>query len=191
MGQVALGIRSLLVKLGLFVLFAALLAWALGGTLLPRVEVGRGAEAAGEGGTWYWRIEVGGPQRDGVDPKRPRWRLAFAPDGEPRDRVAVEPPWQDAAGPVVVGRGDWAGTWYGGRRGSTWTLVRRARPEGEGTIVLEAGRRVEIERALARLEDGEAPWEGATPPATSAVPAASEGAAGDPATDDARTPSGE
>ena len=36
MGQVYLGFRSLLVKIAVFVVMAALLAWALGGTLWPK-----------------------------------------------------------------------------------------------------------------------------------------------------------
>ena len=40
MGQVYLGFRSLLVKLAVFVVMAALLAWAIGGTLWPRTAVG-------------------------------------------------------------------------------------------------------------------------------------------------------
>ena len=40
MGQVYLGFRSLLVKFAVFVVMAALLAWAIGGTLWPRTAVG-------------------------------------------------------------------------------------------------------------------------------------------------------
>ena len=39
MGQVYLGFRSLLFKIAVFVVMAALLAWALGGTLWPRVAM--------------------------------------------------------------------------------------------------------------------------------------------------------
>ena len=39
MGQIYLGFRSLLVKIAIFVVMAALLAWALGGTLWPKTEV--------------------------------------------------------------------------------------------------------------------------------------------------------
>ena len=39
MGQFALGIRSLLIRLAVFFVMAVLLAWALGGTLWPRAEV--------------------------------------------------------------------------------------------------------------------------------------------------------
>lgn len=39
MWQVVLGLRSLLVKIAIFVTMAALLAWALGGTLWPRTSI--------------------------------------------------------------------------------------------------------------------------------------------------------
>ncbi|MGA0173777.1 MAG: hypothetical protein ACO3NL_09065 [Phycisphaerales bacterium] len=39
MWQVVLGLRSLLVKIAVFVVMAALLAWALGGTLWPRTSI--------------------------------------------------------------------------------------------------------------------------------------------------------
>ena len=39
MWQVLLGLRSLLVKIAVFVVMAALLAWALGGTLWPRTSI--------------------------------------------------------------------------------------------------------------------------------------------------------
>ena len=39
MGQLALGLRSLIVRLTIFVIMAALLAWALGGTLFPRPTI--------------------------------------------------------------------------------------------------------------------------------------------------------
>lgn len=39
MGQVYLGFRSLLVKIVVFVVMAALLAWAIGGTLWPRTAI--------------------------------------------------------------------------------------------------------------------------------------------------------
>lgn len=39
MGQVLLGLRSLFVRIAIFVTMAALLAWALGGTLWPRTSI--------------------------------------------------------------------------------------------------------------------------------------------------------
>jgi hypothetical protein len=39
MGQFTLGLRSLLIRSTIFVVMAALLAWALGGTLFPRPAI--------------------------------------------------------------------------------------------------------------------------------------------------------
>ncbi len=58
MGQVALGFRSLLVRAAVFFIMAALLAWALGGTLWPRA-VGVFVDTASfQGEDWAWRAEV-------------------------------------------------------------------------------------------------------------------------------------
>lgn len=60
MGQLALGLRSLLVKVAIFFVLAAALAWALGGTLFPRpARVSYpGVEFAGS--VWHVRLSVGG-----------------------------------------------------------------------------------------------------------------------------------
>ena len=59
MGQVALGLRSLVVRIIVFVVMAALLAWALGGTLWPRPvhAVQRPVVDAG-GQQWGWRVTI-------------------------------------------------------------------------------------------------------------------------------------
>lgn len=71
MGQVALGFRSLLAKAAIFFVMAALLAWALGGTLWPRpVVVDFEPVVAGDVGYW-WRLSVDANVNDG----QPRWML--------------------------------------------------------------------------------------------------------------------
>lgn len=58
MGQLALGFRSLLVRAAVFFIMAALLAWALGGTLWPRA-VGVFIDTASfQGEDWAWRAKV-------------------------------------------------------------------------------------------------------------------------------------
>ena len=75
MGQVALGFRSLFIKLTIFVIMAALLAWALGGTLWPRAEIADQTPITLNGDAYFWRLEAGGgtirSRRDG----EARWRL--------------------------------------------------------------------------------------------------------------------
>ncbi|MBG83107.1 MAG: hypothetical protein CMJ40_01010 [Phycisphaerae bacterium] len=75
MGQVALGFRSLLVRAAVFFIMAALLAWALGGTLWPRA-VGVFVDAAAfQGESWAWRAEVDESPKPSGKPSRPP--LAF------------------------------------------------------------------------------------------------------------------
>jgi len=59
MGQVALGLRSLVVRIVVFFIMAALLAWALGGTLWPRPVSAIQRPVINAGGVqWGWRVTV-------------------------------------------------------------------------------------------------------------------------------------
>jgi len=120
MGQVALGLRSLLVRLAIFVAMAALLAWALGGTLFPRAEltrIGESVQAAER--SWQWEIKVGGKVRG-----ERRFQLVGAALHDDRSRIVLtEAAWVDVAGPVALA-------------GSTDRLavaVRSMRDEGNDT----------------------------------------------------------
>lgn len=57
MGQVALGLRNMLVRIAVFVVMAALLAWALGGTLWPQ-PVSAVQRPVIESGGWQWGWQV-------------------------------------------------------------------------------------------------------------------------------------
>lgn len=100
MGQVLLGFRSLLIKLALFVVFAALLAWALGGTLFPRPEVKEFDSILFGGQRWYWKVSMGGK-----DPGRGRivWQLMQAGADDEDARPVGNRTWVEGVGPVVVG----------------------------------------------------------------------------------------
>ncbi|MDG2477987.1 MAG: hypothetical protein P8M32_08850 [Phycisphaerales bacterium] len=59
MGQVALGLRSLGVRIVVFFIMAALLAWALGGTLWPWPVSAIQRPVINAGGTqWGWLVTV-------------------------------------------------------------------------------------------------------------------------------------
>jgi len=59
MGQLALGFRSLLFKVAVFVTMAALLAWILGGTLFPHPVTAIQAPTLTAGGTtWAWQVSI-------------------------------------------------------------------------------------------------------------------------------------
>ncbi|MDG2095541.1 MAG: hypothetical protein P8J89_09760 [Phycisphaerales bacterium] len=71
MGQVALGFRSLLVRAAVFFIMAALLAWALGGTLWPR-SVGVFVDTASfQGEDWAWQAMVDESPKPSGKPTRP------------------------------------------------------------------------------------------------------------------------
>ena len=97
MGQVALGFQNLLIKLAVFVVLAALLAWALGGTLFPRPEVATYDAVSFGGGQWFWKLSVGGKNDGEV-----RWDLMIdTGDGKPQPLDNRH--WAEVAGPIVAG----------------------------------------------------------------------------------------
>lgn len=97
MGQVTLGLRSLAIKLAVFFVLAALLAWVLGGTLWPRPVTADmlGVQFAGQ--NWFWRLSVGG-ERPGVA----RWTLMQSESGDIRAKEVDSRPWMDVAGLVAA-----------------------------------------------------------------------------------------
>ena len=115
MSQVVLGLRSLAIKLAIFVVMAALLAWALGGTLFPKPYVADLDDQAVtvNGVAYFWRLTL-----ENRDDAVPQWRFMTRTgnDSQPIENIA----WTDAAGPVLAD----AGVFYGGQGGETgWTLV--------------------------------------------------------------------
>lgn len=139
MGQVALGFRSLLIKGAIFFVMASLLAWALGGTLLPRAEFADRDSVSFDGGAWFWRVTVGG--REGATERWTMMRRTADGDAVPvDDRIWVEP-----AGPVET-----ANTLvYGGRLqgATTWQVERVAQGKTTSTGVPD---RLTVEQELAR-----------------------------------------
>jgi hypothetical protein len=101
MGQVILGFRSLLVKIAVFVVMAAMLAWILGGTLWPKTAVrivGEPVEV--DGVRWALVDQIGGP----LD--RATFGFARLDDrGRPIDlwprAEDMTPAWGDAIAPVA------------------------------------------------------------------------------------------
>jgi hypothetical protein len=144
MGQLALGFRSLLIKLAVFFVMAALLAWALGGTLWPRPEIIRFDPVRAGGHEWFWQLSAGRREPDGV-----RWTMMVRTPGEPAAPVD-ERAWIEVAGPVVVADA----VYYAGRPagGPPWSLER---VDGTGTArSFPMPDRLAVEQQLARLESG-------------------------------------
>ncbi len=151
MGQLALGFRSLLTRAAIFFVMAALLAWALGGTLWPRPAYAAvwPEKPVNVGGTsYYWRltIESGRPGR--VTMQRPTWQLmALLPDetSEPAD----ERTWSGGTGPVHHPSN---GIIYFGARDENgqWWIDDLA---GSGAVSMPD--RLSVEIQLARLAEGQ------------------------------------
>ena len=146
MGQFALGLRSLLVKAAVFVVMAALLAWALGGTLFPRPETARfdGVLFAGE--RWFWELAVGGRKSGEV-----RWRMMIEDEkGEisPLDSHS----WAEVSGPVVADDS----LYYAGRASlnpaEPWRIEQVSKSRSVASYPMPD--RLAVELQLARLAAG-------------------------------------
>lgn len=143
MGQVTLGLRSLAIKAAVFFIMAALLAWALGGTLFPRAEKAELASVGQSGRTWYWEIAVGGPH-----PGRVLYHLRSSVTEETPETID-DRSWLAIAGPLLLEDH----LVYGGRLADRgWVIVDRST---SGTSEEYAyPDRLEVERQLARLRRG-------------------------------------
>ena len=97
MGQLALGFRSLLIKLAIFFVMAGLLAWALGGTLFPKVVNLPGA------GDIHWQISIGGARKGLL------WTLMLD------DEEIKSGHWQSVVGPIIVDGDTWIATGNAGQ----------------------------------------------------------------------------
>ena len=119
MGQVYLGFRSLLFKIAVFVVMAALLAWVLGGTLWPRVAM-RPIGDPVMGGSVVLVDQIGGD--------RSSYGLAILDsDGEigsvaPSVTDPASEVWLEALAPVSDPRGEAAAVAF--RRDSGWVVLR-------------------------------------------------------------------
>lgn len=148
MGQFALGIRSLLVKATIFVVLAALLAWALGGTLFPKPETSDldyRAVSFGGDTMYYWRVLVGG-KKDGEI----RWHL-MSIDSAYEKRTVEETQFVEVAGPIATTDG----LYYAGRteaRDSPWRIVKR--DAAGATKSWPMPDRLAVEQQLARVASG-------------------------------------
>ncbi|MBL9119245.1 MAG: hypothetical protein JNL80_04940 [Phycisphaerae bacterium] len=146
MGQLALGVRSLLIRIAVFVVMAALLAWILGGTLFPRAETADGPAVTWRGATWRLRLAVGGDA-----PGLVRW-LLIRQAGESKPEpwpLAGFDRWVEASGPVAAGEHLYVA--FRDHDASEWTLATITE-SGFDSISLPD--RLEVERQLARLRGG-------------------------------------
>ncbi|TVQ53538.1 MAG: hypothetical protein EA377_07750 [Phycisphaerales bacterium] len=154
MGQLLLGFRSLIIKAAIFVVMAALLAWALGGTLWPRPHVVDGERISAAGYQYWWQMRVGGNDYD-----QPRWRLMMREEGRPARAFmssggGAEDPmeFEETAGPVRVASRDMVA--FAGLHQGEWLLLIAENGEitrAPGTL----DDRLAVELALTGFRSGE------------------------------------
>ena len=147
MGQFALGLRSLLIKSTIFVIMAALLAWALGGTLWPRPHIADLRLSRTPVGTqvYFWRVS----QKDRLQ-EFAAWQLMIKPNAMDEAKPADEREWFNGAGPIVTAKE----LHFGGCDASgQWTLVKLSL-SGERTVNTLMPDRLAVEQQLARLAAG-------------------------------------
>jgi hypothetical protein len=156
MGQLVLGFRSLLVKAAVFVIMAALLAWALGGTLWPRPTTVIVDSQQLDGKTYAWRITVSAREEPHIV-----YRLcAGDTDDDSHDRKPIdERSWTDCTPMVKRDGALLTAARLGNDPAGTWTLLRIA-PDGITEEIMQDRLAVELrlrdERkdiALDRLDD--------------------------------------
>lgn len=153
MGQVALGFRSLLIKLAAFFVMAVLLAWALGGTLWPRAETADFDSVSLGSHEWFWRLAVGGREPGAV-----QWRLMHRTVGAEEALPIDDRTWVEVAGPVTTADA----VFFAGRSSFNpeehWRLERIPFPPDDPgapaakPVVLPD--RLAVERQLARAKAG-------------------------------------
>ena len=120
MGQATLAVRDFLIRVAIFVVLAALLAWAVGGTLFGSHRVNFPAV------DWdgrEWAVQVIG---NGRQPDRVRWRLLSRRGEEPWTvhPVSESGQWRDLVGPVADADGLRLAVAAEGPGGKTWQLIR-------------------------------------------------------------------
>lgn len=145
MGQVALGLRSLVIRAFIFFLLASMLAWVLGGSLFPRQPEAHSDVARFLGASWYWRLSPLGPN------EALSWQLHRKTD-EGRIEVIDAGPWREIAGPVASG----GGLYYAGRHVSLNSAEWRI-GQLDQTMHLEwfpMPDRLAVEQQLERLRHG-------------------------------------
>jgi hypothetical protein len=148
--QVILGLRSLIVKAVVFFIMAALLAWALGGTLFPRPEVVDYTKVTFQSTEWWLRMLAGGDQPGAV-----RWYLMERTGGktfrQPHLHAEEDGPgWLDAAGPLVADNVLYVG-YQTARDGWQIAVFEQIAPVSR---IVPAMDRLAVERQFARLRDG-------------------------------------
>jgi hypothetical protein len=122
MGQATLAFRNLLIRAAIFVALAALLAWAVGGTLFGKHRVNFPAVAF-DGREWSAQVIGNGLRPDDV-----RWRLTVRTGENPWHVHPISETglWREMVGPMVDAQGLTIAVREDSAAGGGWTLIRFA-----------------------------------------------------------------
>ncbi len=124
MGQVALGLKNLAVRLVIFVIMAALLAWILGGTLFPAPQRVSLPAWDFDGAAWNWRVSGSADKAEPV-----AWTLLEHREGSDREqRFGIGGAWSEVWGPRLLDGGMSLGIGASPREGAMEWWLLRVRP---------------------------------------------------------------
>lgn len=151
MGQVALGFKNLLIKVVIFVIMAALLAWALGGTLLPRPKRASFQDGAVQfnGEQWYWRVLLDDTEMGPLM----QWTLMRGEEPWMSPRIAADPYWLDRTDLVVANDSLYFAGYRPDPGGAPWWFLVRISREGDAWFYLLPDR-LAVEQQLERIRTG-------------------------------------
>ena len=130
MSQLALGLRALLVRLTVFFVMAAMLAWVLGGTLFPAPQSVTFPPFEVGGIRYAWRVT--GNARDAGPVS---WSLVRASEAGMRPvDLGVPAPWLRTWGPLVNAGGALLGLECGAAAEAAGLWVAHIAPDGKATV---------------------------------------------------------
>ena len=144
MGQLALGFRSLLIKALIFVIMAALLAWALGGALLPRTLRIEQQLLQHDGRSIGWLLVV---REDTEVP--PHWVLSDLSEKKPQP--ILEDRWLAVSDVIRLDNVLYTGGQLLGPPGR-WRILELA--DGAQPVWHDVPDRLAVERQLSRIRNG-------------------------------------
>ncbi|MBU3729392.1 MAG: hypothetical protein FGM37_09135 [Phycisphaerales bacterium] len=151
MSQLALGLRALIVRLTVFFVMAAVLAWILGGTLFPSPQSVTFPPFEVGGVSYAWRVTGNAREAGPVS-----WSLVRSGESGMRPfDVGVPAPWLRTWGPLVHAGGALVGVECGAAAEAAGLWVAQIAPDGSASV-----RRVADESELLgtlRLPPGSGP----------------------------------
>ncbi len=135
MGQATLALRNLLIKVSIFVLLAASLAWAVGGTLFGSHRVNFPA-VDWDGREWAAQV-IG----NGTRPDRVRWRLLSRQGEQPWTvhPVSESGAWRDLLGPIADSNELRLAVATESTAGRSWKLITFSRATEAPTVTPLSG----------------------------------------------------